>query len=194
MQERRLGETRLFVLPVDLAGERGRAVERARALVLRACRPGDREAAPPGRSSSRDRHRRSLAAHTLRFPEQVSVGIAGWRNRARRERRAGDRTRACRGTGLEAFDLGPCIWVRDHWFADMDGWGGQSERIFLVRVAPFEPAPQLDLAAELIGDMRWWTLAEISAQDVFFSPRRLPALVGSLLEHGPPTEPIDVGV
>ena len=38
-------------------------------------------------------------------------------------------------TGLEAFDLGPCIWVRDHWFADMDGWGGQSERIFLVRVA-----------------------------------------------------------
>jgi ADP-ribose pyrophosphatase YjhB (NUDIX family) len=97
-------------------------------------------------------------------------------------------------TGLEAFELGPCLWMRDHWFADMAGWGGQSERIYLVRVPPFEPEPQLDPAAENIAAIRWWTLAEMDAVQALFAPRRLPALVRDLLEHGTPPEPIDVGV
>ena len=39
-------------------------------------------------------------------------------------------------TGLVEFEVGPCIWTREHWFAGMPGWGGQSERIHLVRVEP----------------------------------------------------------
>jgi G:T/U-mismatch repair DNA glycosylase/ADP-ribose pyrophosphatase YjhB (NUDIX family) len=97
-------------------------------------------------------------------------------------------------TGLIDLPLGPSIWTRDHWFADMAGWGGQSERIYLVRVEPFEPAPQLDLAAEKVAEIRWWTLEELDRPDRQFAPRRLPALVRDLLANGPPPEPIDAGV
>jgi hypothetical protein len=42
--------------------------------------------------------------------------------------------------------------------------------------------------------IRWWDLDELEAADVLFAPRRLPALVRELLLHGPPAEPLDVGV
>jgi len=42
--------------------------------------------------------------------------------------------------------------------------------------------------------VRWWTLAELEAKDAIFAPRRLPLLVRELLLHGPPKEPVDVGV
>jgi hypothetical protein len=41
---------------------------------------------------------------------------------------------------------------------------------------------------------RWWTRDELDAATALFSPRRLPSLLRELLEHGPPAEPIDVGV
>ena len=34
--------------------------------------------------------------------------------------------------------------------------------------------------------VRWWTLDELEAAETLFAPRRLPALVRSLLEDGPP--------
>jgi double-stranded uracil-DNA glycosylase len=99
--------------------------------------------------------------------------------------------------GLRELELGPCVWVRDHWFTDMPGWGGQSERIFLVRSSAFDPAPEWSvdqLAAEGITEQRWWTRDELEAANTLFSPRRLPSLLGDVLDHGPPSEPIDVGV
>ena len=99
--------------------------------------------------------------------------------------------------GLREFRLGPCAWIREHWFADMPGWGGQRERIHLVRTATFEPIPEwsrADLAAEGIGAMRWWTLPELASSRELFAPRRLPQLCRELIERGAPAEPIDVGV
>src|SRR5207244_7250887 len=90
--------------------------------------------------------------------------------------------------GLRGFELGPCIWTRDHWFTDMAGWGGQSERIYLVRTEAFEPAPEFtadELAAEGMAEQRWWTPDELAASGEIFSPRRLPELVQELLERGP---------
>jgi hypothetical protein len=55
-------------------------------------------------------------------------------------------------------------------------------------------APELDLAEEGMFEHRWWTLAELESTAEELSPRRLPALVRDLLEHGPPAEPIDAGV
>jgi double-stranded uracil-DNA glycosylase len=96
--------------------------------------------------------------------------------------------------GVDVFELGPCLWTREHWFAGMERWGGQRERIYLVRAPAFEPAPRLDLAAENVEEVRWWTFDELRATEAKFAPRRLPALVGDLLAHGPPPEPVDVGV
>jgi TDG/mug DNA glycosylase family protein len=96
--------------------------------------------------------------------------------------------------GLVGFELGPEIWTRDHTFA----WYGriyrQRERIHLVHVDEHEPAPTIDLAAEHVHDVRWWTLAELEETEEQLVPRSLPRQLSELLEHGPPTAPIDVGI
>jgi 8-oxo-dGTP pyrophosphatase MutT (NUDIX family) len=99
--------------------------------------------------------------------------------------------------GLDSYELGPCIWTRAHEFdfpEDSPKYRGQRERIYLVRADAFEPQPRMDLAAEGVDDLRWWTLAEIESSSATFSPRRLPELLRAILEQGPPSEPIDVGV
>jgi TDG/mug DNA glycosylase family protein len=96
--------------------------------------------------------------------------------------------------GLDDFQLGPEIWTREHTFA----WRGsilrQRERIWLVEVPRHEPAPRVDLAAELVADVRWWTPAELTATTEQLVPMRLPELLRELRVNGPPTKPIDVGV
>jgi TDG/mug DNA glycosylase family protein len=96
--------------------------------------------------------------------------------------------------GLTEFELGPEIWTRDHTFA----WYGriyrQRERIHLVRVDEHEPAPTIDLAAEHVHEVRWWTLAELEAAEEELVPRSLAQRLRELLDHGPPPGPIDVGI
>jgi TDG/mug DNA glycosylase family protein len=97
--------------------------------------------------------------------------------------------------GLTDFEIGPELWRREHTFA----WAGrifrQRERYFLVRVEEHEPAPTIDLAAEHVHDLRWWTLAEVEATEPrLVVPRALARHLRDLLEHGPPPEPIEVGV
>jgi len=100
--------------------------------------------------------------------------------------------------GLEEFDLGPLVWTRlVH--APLDGgrWDGQSERFYLVRVTAFDPAPRLsweELAEEGMTAVRWWTGEELETATARFAPRRLPILLRELIRHGPPAEPVDVGL
>jgi double-stranded uracil-DNA glycosylase len=96
--------------------------------------------------------------------------------------------------GLDEYELGPFLWRRTHWFTDMSGWAGQAERVYLVRAEAFEPAPRMDLRDEGVGALRWWTLDELERAEEIFAPRRLPTLVSELLADGPPAEPADVGV
>jgi double-stranded uracil-DNA glycosylase len=96
--------------------------------------------------------------------------------------------------GLTGFALGPEIWTREHVFA----WQGtiyrQRERYYVVRVDEHEPAPTIELTAEDVHDIRWWTLDELDATEPeLLVPRSLARRVRDLLEHGPPREPIDVG-
>ena len=96
--------------------------------------------------------------------------------------------------GLLEFELGPEIWKREHVFA----WQGriyrQRERYYLVRIEEHDPAPTIDIAAEHVHDVRWWTLEELEATDERLVPRDLAAQVRAILEHGPPSSPLDVGV
>ena len=95
--------------------------------------------------------------------------------------------------GLHRFELGPLVWLREHTFV----WNGvlrQRERYYLVRVDEHEPAPELDLTAEGVHGHRWWTLGDVEASTEVLVPRRLPALLRELVERGPPREPIDAGV
>lgn len=98
--------------------------------------------------------------------------------------------------GLTLIDPpGLPVWVRTHVFP-FGGWDGQTERIYLIRVPAFKLQPGLttdDLRREGVGEVRWWTLAELEASDVIFAPRRLPELLVVLLRDGTPDEPLDVG-
>ena len=100
--------------------------------------------------------------------------------------------------GLAGFELGPLVWTRTHHVPLGGGrWDGQTERYYLVRTRSFEPAPQFtwdELRAEGMTAIRWWTLDELEVAEELFAPRRLPLLVRELLLHGPPAEPVDVGV
>jgi hypothetical protein len=77
-------------------------------------------------------------------------------------------------------------------------WDGreldQRETFVLVRTAPFEPRPSVELAAEAVVEVRWWSLEELEHSHARFAPRQLPALLRELLADGPPAEPVDVGV
>jgi G:T/U-mismatch repair DNA glycosylase len=97
--------------------------------------------------------------------------------------------------GLANFELGPEIWTREHVFAWERRILRQRERFRLVRVDEHEPEPSVDLAAEWVVGIRWWTLAELEAAPAEeLAPRRLPALLRELLEQGPPATPVDAGV
>ena len=94
---------------------------------------------------------------------------------------------------------GPAIWTREHFFLGMEGCAGQRDRVYLVRLpargglaAPLLSPAQL--ALENMVDQRWWTQGELDAAEVTFSPRRLPALVRQLIDDGPPPDPVDIGV
>jgi double-stranded uracil-DNA glycosylase len=96
--------------------------------------------------------------------------------------------------GLTGFELGPELWWREHTFA----WDGhiyrQRERNWLVRVEEHEPEPSVDLAAEHVAAIRWWTADELDATDEVLVPRRLPQLLRDVWANGPPPEPVNAGV
>jgi len=96
--------------------------------------------------------------------------------------------------GLFDFELGPQIWRREHVFA----WQGriyrQRERVYLVRVDEHDPAPTIDVVAEHVHDIRWWTLGELDATEERLVPQDLAEQVRAILEHGPPPAPIEVGI
>jgi TDG/mug DNA glycosylase family protein len=197
LQDRRLADTWLFVLPStspanaavpyaerlrwfqELAGRlTGRPLRSAvralvldaadRALLVRFAQGATSWWAPPGGGVEGPEDERSAIAREL--AEEV---------------------------GLREFELGPAIWTREHWFGGMAAHGGQREVIYLVRSDAFAPAPEIGpdaLAAEMVVEQRWWTLEELRRSDEAFAPRRLPELVAEIAAHGPPPEPIDVGV
>jgi TDG/mug DNA glycosylase family protein len=96
--------------------------------------------------------------------------------------------------GLKEFELGPEIWTREHTFAWMGRILRARERIHLVRIDRHEPAPEIDLRAEGVHDVRWWTLAELEGAEETLVPKRLPEFLRELLQHGPPRRSIDVGI
>jgi TDG/mug DNA glycosylase family protein len=96
--------------------------------------------------------------------------------------------------GLTDFELGPEIWWREHTFAWMGRILRAAERIHLVRVDEHEAAPEIDLLAEGVHEVRWWTLPELESAEETLVPKRLAEFLRELLERGPPAEPVDVGI
>lgn len=95
--------------------------------------------------------------------------------------------------GLDDFELGPLLWRREHEFDAALRFRGQRERCYLIHAEPFEPVPRLDLAAEHVTEVRWWTADELRRSPEVFGPRRLPELVAEVLASGAPPVPLELG-
>jgi TDG/mug DNA glycosylase family protein len=93
--------------------------------------------------------------------------------------------------GLTDVEPGPLLWTREHWNCEERGHCGGRSRFYLVRVAAFEPAPELDLAAEGVLEARWFAPDELDA--IPTRPMQLGRFVRSLVADGP-REPFDGGI
>jgi TDG/mug DNA glycosylase family protein len=77
--------------------------------------------------------------------------------------------------GLCEVAIGPLLAEWHHWGIEEPGFGSGVSRLYLVRVAAFEPAPELDLRAEGSLEERWFAadaLATLSTR-----PRDLGEIV-----------------
>jgi G:T/U-mismatch repair DNA glycosylase/8-oxo-dGTP pyrophosphatase MutT (NUDIX family) len=83
--------------------------------------------------------------------------------------------------GLESFELGPFLWEHIGAFPWDRILVRQVNSTYLVRVDAHEPRPNVDLAAEGVVDVRWWTRAELAETDELFAPRDFVERVRTLL-------------
>jgi TDG/mug DNA glycosylase family protein len=197
VQERRLGDTQLFVLPsTSPANAAVPWIERERWFDELAGRSSGLPLRRAIRALVIDDRDRVLLVRFV-FPERMVWATPGGGIEPGESDEEAIRRELVEECGLADAELGAVIWERTHWRTAMDGWAGQTERYHLVRAPAFEPAPRLSaeqLLDEGVGELRWWTQDELAATDVAFAPRRLPELVAQLLRDGPPAETVDVGV
>jgi len=83
--------------------------------------------------------------------------------------------------GLEEFELGAMVYTRTHTFPWARQLLQQHERFYVVRVRAHEPAPTIDLAAEGVTEVRWWTTAELADPPEKVVPEDLGELVRRLI-------------
>lgn len=99
-------------------------------------------------------------------------------------------------TGLAVAGTPPHVWHRETPGVDyVPGWDGVINDYFLIRVPAFTPRGTLtpeQLAAENVGEFRWWSVPEIAASADVFSPRDLLTLLPELLAGDPPGGPVEI--
>jgi double-stranded uracil-DNA glycosylase len=83
--------------------------------------------------------------------------------------------------GLETFDLGRELYDHVGEFPWARTLYRQQNTTYLVRVAEHDPRATIDLAAEGVADVRWWTLAELAASTERFAPPDLVERTRTLL-------------
>jgi double-stranded uracil-DNA glycosylase len=82
--------------------------------------------------------------------------------------------------GLEEFEIGPALYEHVGRFPSAKVLYRQHNTTYLVRVLAHEPAPTIDLDAEGVADVRWWTADELSRSAEQFAPPDLPERVRRL--------------
>jgi TDG/mug DNA glycosylase family protein len=79
--------------------------------------------------------------------------------------------------GLHEFEIGDVVFEHVGEFPWAKTLYRQQSTTYLVRVHEHHPRPTIDLAAEGLVDMRWWTPDELAASSERFAPPDLPRIV-----------------
>jgi G:T/U-mismatch repair DNA glycosylase/8-oxo-dGTP pyrophosphatase MutT (NUDIX family) len=82
--------------------------------------------------------------------------------------------------GLHEFELGPVLFEHVGEFPWARQLFRQANTTYLVRVREHEPRATVDLAAEGVADVRWWSRSELEATDARFAPPDLRERVRNL--------------
>ena len=93
--------------------------------------------------------------------------------------------------GLEDFEVHGPVWRLTRLFP-MVGWDGQTDTTYLVTTQRFQPRPRVDLTAEHVHGVRWFTRGEVAAGTMTFSPRDLATQLEIVLRDGVPDAPRDI--
>ena len=157
LQERRLGETQLFVLPsTSPANAAVPWDERSRWFQELAGRASDLPQRQSVRAAVVDGQSRILL---LRYGNEYGdwwVTPGGGREEGETDEQT-VRRELEEEIGLVDFELGPLLWERTGWTLEEPGWGSFLSRVYSVRVDRFEP-PLLTEALEL----RWFSFPELA--------------------------------
>jgi 8-oxo-dGTP pyrophosphatase MutT (NUDIX family) len=89
------------------------------------------------------------------------------------------------------YDVAGPVWRLTRLFP-MTAWDGQTDVTHLVRARHFDPRPRVDLAAEGVHGVRWFTRAEVAEGVVTFSPRDLDDQLSRVLTDGVPPAPYEI--
>ena len=87
----------------------------------------------------------------------------------------------------------PLIWRREHTYPLRGERIRQSEDIYLVRVARFEPTSTNNPApgeVDIFREFRWWSLDEIRTSRELFVPRGFARLMQDVIDEGQPSRPV----
>jgi double-stranded uracil-DNA glycosylase len=82
--------------------------------------------------------------------------------------------------GLHDFELGPVLYEHVGEFPWARQLFRQVNTTYLVRVREHEPRPTIDLAAEGVVDVRWWSRSELEATNAQLAPADLVERVRNL--------------
>ena len=177
VQERTLGDTRLFVLPSTSPANAAVPWDERRRWFRELA---GRESGLPERTAVRalvidDRGRVLLFRYGDDYgswwiapgggQEQGEDDLETLRRELREE------------CGLREVAVGPLVAEWSQWGLEEPGFGSGVSRMYLVRVASFEPKPELDLRAEGSLEERWFTPEEVGTLPT--RPADLAELVSS---------------
>jgi TDG/mug DNA glycosylase family protein len=195
-QARRLGETKLFVLPSTSPAnaavpwdERLRWFRELAALSEPVVRPAVR-------AILLDADR--ILLHRFVAPGDPGVWVTpGGAVDPGEDAEAALRRELEEELTLRDVEIGPWVWERRHVWA----WRGvvydTRERLALVQanVEEIDPTAHDSFFAgdDAEEQWRWWSADEIATSDEEFAPRRLAELLAEIVANGPPNHPIETG-
>ena len=99
--------------------------------------------------------------------------------------------------GVKDLKIGAKLWMRFHVFPWKGDTVEQHEVFYLVRTNRFEAKPSLHPDIPEFSDLkefRWWAIDDLQITRESLAPSKLASYLQELLDDGPPSAPIDVGI